>query len=157
MWMFEQEGNYSVKSGYEAIQLWKASSNIGPSTSTFDNNVYQKLWKIKTIPRHKMILWRIINGTLPVRAELNHRGVNCPILCPRCNSSVETINHLFMKCSNTGKVWFGSQLSLRMENLPIRNFSDWLIDSILSKDDNTIMMIAALTYSLWHARNQAIF
>jgi 5-carboxymethyl-2-hydroxymuconate isomerase len=109
------------------------------------------------MPRHKMLLWRIINNSLPVRAELNERGVQCPILCPRCNSKVETTTHLFMHCPNSEKVWFGSQLAIRMPNIPNHSFSDWLTKMIMLQEDNIIVQIAALTDSFWHARNQAIF
>jgi hypothetical protein len=31
MWMFDKTGNYTVRSGYEAIQLWKTRENIEPT------------------------------------------------------------------------------------------------------------------------------
>ena len=50
MWMYDKTGNYTVKSGYSAIQTWKIQDNHNPSTST--NN--HKLWSLYTIPRRKI-------------------------------------------------------------------------------------------------------
>lgn len=157
MWMFEPTGNYTVKSGYLAIQLWKQKENQNPSTSTNNDKTWQTIWSLHTIPRHKTILWRILNSSLPVRTELNRRGVNCNLLCPRCNEKLETIDHLFMDCSKTKKVWFGSQLSIRIPNSTDRNFKDWLYEIITTIDKQSITQVAALTYNIWHARNQAVF
>jgi hypothetical protein len=157
MWMFEDSGQYTVKSGYKALQIWKARSDQNPSTSMNNEKLWQKIWALSTIPRHKTILWRILNNSLPVRTELNQRGVNCPLLCPRCNSKLETVNHLFMDCPNTLKVSFGSSLSIRIPKSSERTFGDWLYDIITTKDTQVVSHIAALTYSIWHARNQAVF
>lgn len=155
--MYSNNGNYTVKSGYEALQSWKNNSNPGPSTSSQNNNIWKKLWALHTIPRHKMIVWRILHNTLPVRTELNKRGVNCPPLCPRCYSNLETTNHIFMSCERTQRVWFGSQLSIRFPDNSTINFSDWLFDAISNQTEEIIIKISAITYSIWHARNKAIF
>jgi hypothetical protein len=151
MWMFETDGVYTVKSGYQAIQQWKAISNSTPSTSTNDKQLWKKLWSLHTIPRHKTLLWRILNNALPIRSELGKRGILCTPLCPRCNNKIETIDHVFRTCSQISKTWFGSQLNLKILEHPITNFSDWLRHSIMHLKEDTMVQIAALTYTIWHA------
>jgi hypothetical protein len=118
--------------------------------------LWQKLWKINTIPRHKTLLWRILNNSLPIRNELHTRGVNCSLLCPRCNSKLETLTHLFMDCPLSERVWFGSQLSINIKSFN-QQFPEWIAENILNKDAYFLNQMAAITYSLWHARNQAVF
>lgn len=77
MWMFESNGIYTVSSGYQAIQSWKHNSTTSPSTSSKDTTLWKKLWATHTIPRHKMIFWRILNNFLPLRSELSKRGIQC--------------------------------------------------------------------------------
>jgi hypothetical protein len=74
MWMHEQNGNYSVKSGYKAIREWQNQNSPVPSTSNSAASVWKKIWTLHTIPRHKNLLWRILNHSIPVRAELSKRG-----------------------------------------------------------------------------------
>ncbi|MCI37648.1 retrotransposon unclassified-like protein, partial [Trifolium medium] len=82
MWPHTKDGLYSVKSGYNLLRHWQSSSNSSSTSSNSYTQVWKKLWNLQTIPRHKVLLWRIINKALPVRSELSKRGVPCLILCP---------------------------------------------------------------------------
>ncbi|RHN54610.1 putative ribonuclease H-like domain, reverse transcriptase zinc-binding domain-containing protein [Medicago truncatula] len=126
MWMFTNEGIYSVKSGYSAI-------------------------------RHKVFLWRILNKALPVREELDKRGINCSLLCPRCEESIESIDHIFLKCDRTRRELFGSNLGINFQISRTTDFIDWLISFIYKTDKPTIISLASLLYSIWHSRNQRVF
>ncbi|PNX76406.1 hypothetical protein L195_g032353, partial [Trifolium pratense] len=55
-----------------------------PSSAHSDpyHNEWKKLWSMATIPRHKALIWRIIQQAIPVRSALSKRGVQCLILCP---------------------------------------------------------------------------
>lgn len=145
MWMYDLSGCYTVRSGYSAIQTWKSTNNKDPSTSSVNHTLWQKLWNLNTIPRHKTLLWRILNNSLHVRANLLRRGVHCPILCPRCNIKEETTSHLFMRCAHSERVWFGSQLTIHMPNHQNQHFTEWLTDIILNKDNNIVIQVGAIT------------
>jgi hypothetical protein len=84
MWPHSKDGAYTVRSGYNLMVKWQEASNPS-STNTHNNNkIWKKLWSLPTIPRHKALLWRIIQRYIPVRGELGKRGITCPIDCPRC-------------------------------------------------------------------------
>lgn len=157
MWMFEKTGSYTVKSGYTAIQIWKNGSQNSPSSSSENTKLWKKIWNLHTIPRHKTILWRILNNSIPLRSELGKRGVLCSPLCPRCETKIETTDHIFMHCPNISKIWFRSNLNLKILDLPIPSFRDWLMHSILTLKEDTIIQIASITYNIWQARNQSIY
>lgn len=157
MWMLNDTGEYSVKTGYYAQQIWKTQQAQGASNSDVMDTVWKKVWDLDTIPRHKVLLWRIINKALPVRDDLHKRGINCSLLCPRCENGIETIDHLFLKCENTRRELFGSNLGINFQSKPSSDFIEWLILFIYKNEKNTIVNLAALLYSIWHARNQRIF
>lgn len=117
----------------------------------------KKLWALKTIPRHKNFLWRVINNSLPLRSELGKRGIQCSPLCPHCNSKIEDINHAFMTCSYITRVWYGSQLNINIDKSPITNFSVWISYAIEHYEPDITIQIAALTYHIWFDRNQRVF
>ena len=157
MWMHENNGSYYVKNGYKAIQSWKTSSISNPSISSPDSHLWKKLWALHTIPRHKTILWRILNNSLPVKSELDKRGIHCIPLCPRCHTKVETLNHIFMSCPLITRTWFGSCLSLKIMEQPIHDFKDWIANIILTEKEDLIIQIGSLTYNIWQVRNQQVF
>lgn len=157
MWTFSETGDYTVKTGYQAIQIWKHNMDQGSSNTGSMDQVWKRVWGIETIPRHKVFLWRLLHKALPVRDELYKKGIRCPLMCPRCESGIENINHLFIHCDITKKEWFGSKLGINFQSSEISDFTDWLMYFILNNDSDSIINIAALLYSIWQARNQKKF
>jgi hypothetical protein len=156
MWPHTKQGSYTVKSGYNLLAQWH-NMDSPSSTSTANNNKFwKKLWSLPTIPRHKALIWRIIQRAIPVRSELNRRGISCPIVCPRCFQQEETIDHTFMHCPRANKIWFGSKLGIHF-NRSHDSFTDWLIYAISNLCPEDIIYLAAITYSIWFARNQHIY
>lgn len=94
MWMYTKDNIYSVKSGYNFIREWY--QNRGQRTS--NNTANQTIWNLNTIPRHKDFLGRILNDPVPVRYALHLKGLLNDMLCPRCVTKMETLNHVIMEC-----------------------------------------------------------
>jgi hypothetical protein len=151
-----KEGNYTVKSGYNLLKHWQKSTSPNSSSYNSQNNIWKKLWNLHTIPRHKMLLWRIIQRAIPVRSNLNKRGVPCNTLCPRCLLKEETIEHVFMHCQHASKIWFGSKLGIKFDHSHT-NFPEWLTYAINSLKNEDLIYMAAVVYGIWYARNPQIF
>jgi hypothetical protein len=147
-----KEGNYTVKSGYNLLKHWQKSTSPNSSSYNSQNNIWKKLWNLHTIPRHKMLLWRIIQRAIPVRSNLNKRGVPCNTLCPRCLLKEETIEHVFMHCQHASKIWFGSKLGIKFDHSHT-NFPEWLTYAINSLKNEDLIYMAAVVYGIWYARN----
>jgi hypothetical protein len=156
MWPHSKHGLYTVKSGYNLLKQWKEVEGPGSANGNNDTELWKKLWTLHTIPRHKVFLWRVIQGAIPVKSKLNSRGVQCNIICPRCLEKEETIDYAFMKCHFASRVWFGSKLGVNFNNSQI-SFTEWLIHTINSLPADDISYVVAVTYSLWFARNQQVF
>lgn len=157
MWMHNESGEYSVKTGYFAQQVWKTQQDQGTSNNNVMDTTWKKIWSLDTIPRHRVLLWRIINKALPVREELHKRGINCSLLCPRCEEGIETIDHLFLNCDCSRRELFGSNLGINFQSNTTADFVNWLISFIYTNDKPPIINLDALLYSIWHARNQKVF
>jgi hypothetical protein len=65
VWLDNNDGNYSVRSGYKMLMHVS-----GRSRTVTDNEAWQCLWKIKAPPKAKHLLWRICKGCLPTRMRL---------------------------------------------------------------------------------------
>jgi hypothetical protein len=156
MWPHSKDGNYSVKTGYNLLCQWHNATLPGSAQINNQDKIWKKLWSLNTIPRHKVLLWRIIQGAVPVRSELSKRGIPCNILCPRCLLQEETLDHTFMKCHYAAKIWFGSKLGIVFDHRHI-NISDWIIYALINLNTEDLIYLAAITYGIWYARNQKIF
>jgi len=74
MWMHNKVGVYSVKSGYNLIREWYHNREQGTSNTDANHKLWQTLWSLNTIPRHKDFLWRVINDAVPVRYEFKKKA-----------------------------------------------------------------------------------
>jgi hypothetical protein len=153
MWPHTKDGHYSVKSGYNLLCQWHNATLPGSALINNQDKTWKKLWSLNTIPRHKVLLWRIIQRAVPVRSELSKRGIPCNILCPRCLLKEETLDHTFMKCQHASKIWFGSKLGINFNNSHI-NISNWIIYALNHLNSEDLIYMAAITYGIWYARNQ---
>nr|GEV77847.1 hypothetical protein [Tanacetum cinerariifolium] len=66
----------------------------------------QTRW-VKVVPiKINVFTWRVRLDKLPTRLNLSLRGVDISsIMCPLCNSSVESASHLFFTCHVTRLIW----------------------------------------------------
>jgi hypothetical protein len=137
-WDGTPDGNYSVKSGYQAIMQWKESNQNTASTSNQSSRLWDRIWKLNVPPKHNHLLWRIMNNALPVKTNLAKKGVRCDPFCPRCPTTMETINHVFLECDWAKQVWIASPLTLNLSNNPIPHMHDWITNILNTMDKEYI-------------------
>lgn len=76
-----------------------------------DNNLVsiesmKLLWDLKVEPATQMCVWRALINILPTRGNLVKREITLScVLCPLCRKHTEYVQHLFLTCEITQKVW----------------------------------------------------
>ena len=64
-----------------------------------NSTLYETFWSIKALPSTLTTAWRVLNGKLPMRANLERRGL---ILksnrCAMCGEDEESGSHVFFEC-----------------------------------------------------------
>lgn len=63
------------------------------------------LWRLNVPGKIKIFLWRVCRECLPIRYNLQRRGVQCPLSCVLCSSKVENCWHSFLMCPVSLKYW----------------------------------------------------
>ncbi|XP_071713025.1 uncharacterized protein [Rutidosis leptorrhynchoides] len=73
-------------------------AGYGSNSGTLRNNL---------IPQKVGIfIWRVLKGRIPVRMELDKRGVDLEsILCPLCNDVSEFVEHAIFSCKCVLEIW----------------------------------------------------
>ena len=88
VWLPLDSGIYSTKSGYKSKS--QTTTFLGPQSTAIqpfpdlEFNWIKDIWSSKTAPKLKLFLWSCIQGALPLGSELQRRGMNSTVLCPRC-------------------------------------------------------------------------
>ncbi|CAJ2647191.1 unnamed protein product [Trifolium pratense] len=154
-WDGTQDGQYSVKSGYQSIKEWGNLQNA--SSSNNSQKIWNTLWKLNVPPKHSHLLWRVIRNAIPVKGNLFKRGITSDPLCPRCLNTTETTYHVFLGCEWSKRAWFASPLTLNLNTNQYTDFYDWLDSMINKTNQECIEQITATIYGIWYARNMLVF
>lgn len=85
IWVFNNDGHYSVKYGYRVYYRRVASrDNLNVQGR------WNSIWKLEVPPRVKVLLWKACRGCLPIRTSLKRNGVQCSAICVTCSSDLDT-------------------------------------------------------------------
>ena len=110
-----------------------------------------------------VFLWKICNDCLMVRTTL-HKGIpQIPSICPIYLKEDETLEHLYLLCPLARVVWFGSNLSLRVDHFRPQKIKDWIGEWLSKpklKKEQAIWFYSQLVCNLWCIwihRNEVIF
>ncbi|GJS75871.1 putative RNA-directed DNA polymerase [Tanacetum coccineum] len=96
-WTLKENGDFAV------IELSKL---VEEKTLSVDSGGESKFWN-KWVPKKvNIFVWRALKGRLPVREELDNRGIDLDsLLCPSCGDMVESRSHCLVMCNFARSVW----------------------------------------------------
>ncbi|XP_015969290.1 uncharacterized protein LOC107492746 [Arachis duranensis] len=168
IWPYRNDGQYSVRSGYQAAKKEKdtkmETTQGKASTSHNLKEIWKRIWRLPVPKKVKMFLWKAVHGILPVNANLHqHRSIPTPI-CSICQEQEETTEHMLLLCPWTRAVWFGSNLQIVPKASNVRTFEQWLLttmDKIRAETGNehekVLCNLGCICWCIWKARNKHIF
>eukprot|EP00253_Pinus_taeda_P003964 PITA_03964 len=88
---------YTIKAAYHQICINEYPMAIWAH--------WRLVWKAKTLPKIKFVLWILLGGKVLTVENLRKRGIIGPSHCPNCQNEEETIQHLFIDCSFASACW----------------------------------------------------
>eukprot|EP00253_Pinus_taeda_P007324 PITA_07324 len=144
-------GEYTPKDGYNLLMQKKGWGNP---------DLWSKLiWKLKGPAKAKIFLWCMLKRKVPTWDTLRARYLVGPGRCPLCKTEEESINHLFISCAESKKIWgeLSSLLNIKAQ------LGDEPLEAVWSRWWQTFpegnMRILRLIYfsGVWIARNKSLF
>ena len=122
-WSPSPKGTFELKSAY--------CFAIDPSkTETFAG---KWIWKLNTLPRIQMFVWKCMHGSIGVKECLLGRGINQDPTCLLCHLEAESISHALRDCICIKPIW----AQLRRQALTPFFFSqstrEWLLSNCHDK------------------------
>ena len=116
---------------------------------------YKLIWNSKVPRKIAFFIWLTLIGKLPLDADFKRRGWNLASRCYLCKKEEENISHLFLECEITSEAW---------KRMFIKRLWTWHTltwDHFLQQwpkiDHSTFNQMVIMTWSIWIARNEALF
>ncbi|KAJ4906151.1 hypothetical protein Rs2_09809 [Raphanus sativus] len=72
-WVHTISGIYSVKTGYDEMYPLDNEQKLQACTQPSINGLLQQVWKVKTVPKIKHLMWQSLSNCLPVCSRLADR------------------------------------------------------------------------------------
>lgn len=143
-WLFDNNGEFTVKSCYRRIQ--------GDSQG-HENGFWKKVWSLQMPGKILNFLWRVCHKVLPTALELAKKCVNISSVCSVCNVQVEDASHVLFTCNAARELWrgLGEQSLLRVgEGESVREV---LKREFMHSNKQRCVMIGLHCWGLWYRRN----
>uniref|UniRef100_A0A2N9I911 Protein kinase domain-containing protein n=1 Tax=Fagus sylvatica TaxID=28930 RepID=A0A2N9I911_FAGSY len=159
-WVADSKGVFSVKSVLLLLQnhTWPAAPDP----------IWKKLWKCRMHERLRTLVWRIGSGVLPTNLNFFTRMAKGDPCCPLCKVEVESVAHLFFKCSETKMFWFGTCWGIRPDMFVVNEDIDvvklvvdppipFSVSGMVKQNLELAAVQIALTLeAIWKFRNQLV-
>eukprot|EP00253_Pinus_taeda_P033161 PITA_33161 len=151
IWAHADSREYAPKSGYNFLMSRKGWGN--PEWWS------KQLWKLKSPPKSKILFWCILKNKIPTWDILQTGFMQGPGRCTLCKLEAESINHLFLKCTEAIKIWgeVGNLLNKKLEwegNNVQESWRKWWNSH---PNGNLCNLPLIISWGIWIARNRSIF
>jgi hypothetical protein len=111
-WHFDTKGMFSVRSSYK-VQIGEHTTGQESTGYSFP---WHKIWKMACPNKVKIFAWRLAHNSLPLKRNIELKGIELDTRCRMCWRLDEDTSHLLFKCKFSKGVWRELQLeSIRLE------------------------------------------
>ena len=150
-----KSGIYSVKSGYQS-----AMTVSHPPHSSSSLDWYKDVWSTHTSEKLKVFPSQFFKERIPLGENLQRRGFNSDLACPRCKET-ESVMHIFFRCLFVKRVWDILPLKNTVHLAVQQNFAAALEASrntiCLPPSGVSVNILPWICWQLWITRNHIIF
>jgi hypothetical protein len=161
-WRLEKDEDFTVKSTYELV-----SNMLLPSgdIASEKKQAFKAIWNCPVPSKAAGCAWLVIQNRVPTRENLLRRRViqdNREQGCVLCGDNVESVQHLFLYCNFTLKVWecitkwLGMEFVLPHNILSLLNFMTAYPGSKQLRKGMALIWVAVI-WIVWRHRNSIIF
>ncbi|GLT37826.1 hypothetical protein SLA2020_121150 [Shorea laevis] len=155
-----QQDNFSWSLSSNGLFQSSSAYCLAKNIFSAQHESWNWIWKINTLPKIHHFIWLLNHGKLLTKDMLYDWGIGDSNLCPVCNTSLETIDHVFRECLFASLLWEvftpHSVLSLNHE----LSFQAWLkTNCCLQSEFNGVKwntMFSFIIWSIWYFRNQRL-
>ena len=152
-WSPSPKGTFDLKSAYcLAINPLKTETFAG-----------KWIWKLNTLPRIQMFVWKCMHGSIGVKECLLGRGISLDPTCPLCHLEAESISHALRDCICIKPIWAQLHRQALSPSFFTQSTREWLLSNCHDMTSymadlppwNSIFLFAI--WIIWKQRNLLVF
>ena len=153
-WMASPRGDFDPKGAY----LIACGANRGDESFRG-----AWLWKLKTMPKIQMFLWKCYHNSIPVKSILAQRGIQISPTCDICQDQPETISHVLRECKAAQEFWAGANRPDELAHMSGLEVMEWIKANACckvpakGKDYPWAYFFLFGIWQLWLRRNKVMF
>lgn len=163
-WIHNQNGMYTVKSGYWVwLNMIKSLGIAKPVENPNLNPLFKAIWQVQTMPKIQNFLWRSLSNSLAVASNMAKKRLTKAPECLRCGYTEETVNHVLFQCPFARLAWALSPAAGLLLPEPTDSIYTNMASCLLvAKKDSSqqaerFKMWPWLLWKIWKARNDLCF
>ncbi|XP_039135378.1 uncharacterized protein LOC120272581 [Dioscorea cayenensis subsp. rotundata] len=119
------------------------------------------IWKLPTLSRVKVFLWKLAHGRLSTGGYLFQLNIGPRTTCPLCGLTDETTEHLIWNYSKISQCWHEvfARIGWNQNDILTLSSGSWLLKNIHGRDLDlrAKALIAAIAWLIWKSRCKLIF
>lgn len=156
LWLWKNNGQYDVKSGY-----WLHKNSQNPITSS--SSSWNQLWKQNLSPKWKYFYWRLFHGALATGGNLRKRKILSERPCFFYGKEEESDTHIFRDCIISMHIWKASNRGINPGNPSVCSRAKWSKNwlwFLMNKKEDSAELVAKFVivlWCIWNERNHLIF
>ncbi|XP_073355490.1 uncharacterized protein [Aegilops tauschii subsp. strangulata] len=153
-WFSDSKGEFSVKSAYK---LYVAQRDAGQPSASDPKPAgweWTEIWGLPCQPKIHQFLWRLAHNSLPLKRNIQRRGMECNTLYVCCGRLDEDAAHLFLKCKLVKRVWRELQLEDTRQQLCECMDGMELLHKTLRLPEEKTIRVPCLLWKWWAWRNK---
>jgi len=161
-WTETRNDIYSIRSGYDLAYKFHHLDQITEATNRPSRTtIVEACWKIPTVPKIQVFLWKLLRGALAVTERLKTKGIQSYDGCWFCDADLETINHMLFLCPYARQVWALSNIPSPQTGFCKSDYENFHYLMSLQSQQKDIAEISKVfpwvLWRLWKNRNQLLF
>ncbi|AES86539.2 hypothetical protein MTR_4g009790 [Medicago truncatula] len=138
--------------GFEVFKV--VGSNPHKAKAILDTPLFAEVQKIESRGR-----WNVTGECVPTRFRLQSQHVQCEMIFPWCNTTVEDDWHAFVGCTMARESWnwAGLLTVLQLRVGTVSSLADFALDISRSESQDIDGRVVLLFWQIWAARNDVIW
>ena len=138
----------------KADQRQEEASGGNEPSSSGNNGLWKRLWRLKVPPKIHIFWWQAMNNFLPTKMELHRRHVESEAFCATCGDEGESLFHVAFECSMARRFWQAAKELIGVK-VPVLHPVTWTRDLLTGEhcSGQDAELIICGVWSLWSGRN----